>query len=95
MDGYLQYIQKHARLWEKQAFLKARPIAGNLSFGEELRKEIEPFLFGTPADEVRASIFAMKQRTEEFLQEKERRWGEVKLGEGSIRDVEFVVQSFK
>lgn len=95
MDGYLQYIQNHARLWEKQAFLKARPIAGNLSFGEELRKEIEPFLFGTPADEVRASIFAMKQRTEEFLLEKERRWGEVKLGEGSIRDVEFVVQSLQ
>ena len=34
----------------------------------------------------------MKQRTEEFLREKGRRWGEVKLGEGSIRDVEFVVQ---
>ncbi len=95
MDGYLQYIQNHARLWEKQAFLKARPIAGNISFGEELRKEIEPFLFSTPADEVRASIFAMKQRTEEFLLEKGRRWGEVKLGAGSIRDVEFVVQSLQ
>jgi glutamate-ammonia-ligase adenylyltransferase len=91
-NGYLQYIQKHARLWEKQAFLKARPIAGNLSFGEELRKEIEPFLFNAPADDVRAGIFAMKLRTEDFLQEKGRRWGEVKLGEGSIRDVEFVVQ---
>jgi glutamate-ammonia-ligase adenylyltransferase len=34
----------------------------------------------------------MKQRTEEWLQEKGRSWGEVKLGEGSIRDIEFVVQ---
>jgi glutamate-ammonia-ligase adenylyltransferase len=34
----------------------------------------------------------MKQRTEEFLREKGRGWGEVKLGVGSIRDVEFVVQ---
>jgi [glutamine synthetase] adenylyltransferase / [glutamine synthetase]-adenylyl-L-tyrosine phosphorylase len=92
LDVYLQYIQKHARLWEKQAFLKARPIAGNLSFGEELLKEIEPFLFQSPADEVRVSIFSMKQRTEEFLREKGRSWGEVKLGEGSIRDIEFVVQ---
>jgi glutamate-ammonia-ligase adenylyltransferase len=95
LDGYLQYIQNHARLWEKQAFLKARPIAGNLSFGEKLRKEIEPFLFCVPADEVRAGIFAMKQRTEEFLKEKGRQWGEVKLGEGSIRDIEFVVQSLQ
>jgi glutamate-ammonia-ligase adenylyltransferase len=92
---YSQYIQKYARLWEKQAFLKARPIAGNLSFGEELLREIEPFLFRTPADEIRASIFGMKQRTEEFLREKGRNWGEVKLGEGSIRDIEFVVQSLQ
>jgi glutamate-ammonia-ligase adenylyltransferase len=34
----------------------------------------------------------MKQRTEQVLQQKGRDWGEVKLGEGSIRDVEFVVQ---
>jgi len=95
MDGYLEYIQRNARLWEKQAFFKARPIAGNLSFGEELRMEIEPFLFVTPADEVRAAIFAMKQRTEEFLKEKGRHWGEIKLGEGSIRDIEFVVQSLQ
>jgi glutamate-ammonia-ligase adenylyltransferase len=94
-DVYSQYIQRHARLWEKQAFFKARPIAGNLSFGEELLKEIEPFLFCTPADEIRASIFGMKQRTEEFLREKGRNWGEVKLGEGSIRDIEFVVQSLQ
>jgi len=91
----LEYIQKYARLWEKQAFFKARPIAGNLSFGEDLRNEIEPFLFGTPADQVRAGIFAMKQRTEEFLQEKGRHWGEIKLGEGSIRDIEFVVQALQ
>jgi [glutamine synthetase] adenylyltransferase / [glutamine synthetase]-adenylyl-L-tyrosine phosphorylase len=95
LDGYLQYIKQNARLWEKQAFLKARPIAGNITFGEELRKNIEPYLFQAPADEVRASIFAMKQRTEEFLQKKGRSWGEVKLGAGSIRDVEFVVQSLQ
>ena len=92
LDGYIQYMHKHARLWEKQAFFKARAIAGNISFGEELRKEIEPFLFRASAEEVRAGIFSMKQRTEELLQEKGRSWGEVKLGEGSIRDVEFVVQ---
>ncbi len=37
----------------------------------------------------------MKQRTEELLRERGRRWGEIKLGEGSIRDIEFVVQSMQ
>ena len=34
----------------------------------------------------------MKQRTEAQLRLNGRDWGEVKLGEGSIRDVEFTAQ---
>ncbi|MBL8078339.1 MAG: hypothetical protein JNM55_10295 [Anaerolineales bacterium] len=91
-DGYLQYIQAHARLWEKQALLKARSIAGNLVLGKKLLASVEPYIFSHASEEVRASVFTMKQRTEQTLQQKGRDWGEVKLGEGSIRDVEFVVQ---
>ena len=90
--GYLQYIQNHARLWEKQALLKARPIAGDIELGKKLLASVEPYIFNNAPEEVRASVFAMKQRTEQVLQQKGRDWGEVKLGEGSIRDVEFVVQ---
>jgi glutamate-ammonia-ligase adenylyltransferase len=91
-DGYLQYIQGHARLWEKQALLKARPVAGDIALGEKLIADVQPHIFSHASEEVRASVFAMKQRTEQVLQQKGRDWGEVKLGEGSIRDVEFVVQ---
>ncbi len=91
-DGYLQYIQQNARLWEKQALLKARPIAGDITLGKELLASVEPYIFNNAPEEVRASVFSMKQRTEQILQQKGRDWGEVKLGEGSIRDVEFVVQ---
>jgi [glutamine synthetase] adenylyltransferase / [glutamine synthetase]-adenylyl-L-tyrosine phosphorylase len=92
LDGYLQYIQQHARLWEKQALLKARPIAGDIALGEKLLASVESYIFSHAPEEVRASVFSMKQRTEQVLQQKGRDWGEVKLGEGSIRDVEFVVQ---
>lgn len=91
-DGYLQYVQSHARLWEKQALLKARPVAGEIELGEQLLSQVKPQIFKHAPEEVRASVFAMKQRTEQVLQQKGRDWGEVKLGEGSIRDVEFVVQ---
>lgn len=92
LEGYLQYIQSHARLWEKQALLKARPVAGDIALGEKLLAQVEPHIFAHAPEEVRASVFAMKQRTEQVLNQKGRDWGEVKLGEGSIRDVEFVVQ---
>jgi [glutamine synthetase] adenylyltransferase / [glutamine synthetase]-adenylyl-L-tyrosine phosphorylase len=92
LEGYLDYLNKHARLWEKQALIKGRPIAGDLELGHEFRRQIEPVIFGLNPETVRASVHAMKQRTEELLRQKGREWGEVKLGEGSIRDVEFVTQ---
>ncbi len=92
LDGYFQYLEKHARLWEKQALLKARPIAGDLELGTAFLVGASEYLFDLPAEQVRTNVHAMKQRMEQFLQEKGRNWGEVKLGEGSIRDVEFVVQ---
>jgi glutamate-ammonia-ligase adenylyltransferase len=95
LPAYIQYVEKSARLWEKQALLKVRPIAGDLPLGEELRREIEPRIHRATPEQVRREIFAMKQRTEEFLKQKGREWGEVKLGVGSIRDIEFVVQSLQ
>jgi len=92
LDGYLAYLRDHARLWEKQALLKARPIAGDLSIGEAFLQRIEPLLFDVSPASVRADVRDMKARTEAYLRQNGREWGEVKLGEGSIRDVEFVVQ---
>lgn len=91
-DGFLSYLTRHALLWEKQALLKARVVAGDRTVGAEFIRRTRPLLLGGAVEEVRSDVFAMKQRTESFLQQKGRKWGDVKLGEGSIRDVEFCVQ---
>jgi glutamate-ammonia-ligase adenylyltransferase len=92
LDGYIAYLRKYARLWEKQALLKARVIAGDETVGEEFLRRADPLLFNSIVETVRADMYAMKQRTEAHLRQRGRKWGEVKLGEGSIRDVEFVTQ---
>jgi glutamate-ammonia-ligase adenylyltransferase len=92
VESHLAYLRNHAQLWEKQAMLKARIIAGDLALGNDFLKRAEPFLFNTPAEAVRESVRRMKEQIEAGLQKKGRTWGEVKLGQGSIRDVEFVVQ---
>jgi len=51
-----------------------------------------PLLFEATAEAVRNNVHEMKQRTEAHLRRNGRGWGEVKLGEGSIRDIEFVTQ---
>jgi len=95
LDGYMKYLHKHARHWEKQALLKARVIAGDTAVGADFLARCTPWLFASdPQDAatLRAHIHAMKQRTEAQLAQQGRTWGEVKLGAGSIRDVEFVTQ---
>lgn len=90
--GYLRYLRENARLWEKQALLRGRPAAGDLGLGHAFLSQVEPLLFASGAEAVRLEVHAMKQQTESYLRQAGRTWGEVKLGEGSIRDAEFVVQ---
>ena len=92
VESHLGYLQKHGRQWEKQALLKARPIAGNLEVGQEFLRRVRPLLFGTPIEELRESVRGMKDRIEAELVKQGRKWGEVKAGTGSIRDVEFTTQ---
>lgn len=91
-DAYVDYIKHQGRLWEKQALLKARPIAGNLELGFSVLRRIEPFLFDVDPEEVRQNVRQMKARIESHLARKGHGWGEVKGGPGGIRDIEFVTQ---
>ncbi|MCD6290336.1 MAG: glutamine synthetase adenylyltransferase [Anaerolineae bacterium] len=92
VDGYIAYLSRHARLWEKQALLKARVIAGDMAVGHSFLRRAAPLIYGVAGDAVRADVRAMKDRIEGRLRRRGCEWGEVKLGQGSIRDVEFVTQ---
>ncbi len=91
-DSWLDYLSRHGQLWEKQALLKARPIAGNLAFGKAALARLEPILFDVKVDAVRAEVRQTKKKIEAQLARKGLQWGEVKGGPGGIRDVEFVTQ---
>jgi len=92
VESHLEYLANSAQLWEKQAMLKARVIAGDASLGRSFLKRAEHHLFNTPSETVRESVRVMKEKIEAGLARSGKTWGEVKLGQGSIRDVEFVVQ---
>ena len=92
VDAHVDYLQKHGQLWERQALLKARPIAGSLEVGAEFLAATESLIFDSAAEEVRSNIVSMKSKIEAGLERTGRSWGEVKSGPGSIRDIEFVTQ---
>ena len=93
--AYAAYLINDAELWEKQALLKARVIAGSPELGRRFLSEIRPLLFTASAAEVRRSIQGMKAKIEQRLRQRGKLYSEVKLGAGSIRDVEFLVQSLQ
>ncbi len=92
VDGHVAYLKAHGMLWERQALLKARVIAGDPEVGDEFIRRVEPLLFGAPVEQIRESIRGIKARIEANLARHGRDWGEVKSGAGSIRDIEFVAQ---
>ena len=93
--AYADYLIQDAATWEKQAMLKARVVAGNRSVGHRFLKRIGPLLFTDSAVDIRNSIHQMKELIELRLRQRGKLYSEVKLGVGSIRDIEFLVQSLQ
>ena len=94
-ESFLGYLKTNAELWEKQAMLKARMIAGDEQIGQRLLEGLPDVLHTESAASVRQSIQGMKHKIETRLRREGREDAEVKLGSGSIRDVEFLVQSLQ
>lgn len=90
--SYLDYVRVHARHWERQALLKARPIAGDLEYGEQLILQLLGLQQSIPPDSARLEVLEMKRRIEAELVRSGRTSGEIKGGPGGIRDIEFVTQ---
>ncbi len=89
--AYVRYYESYGRTWERQALLKARPIAGDRDLGERLLAGIRPFVYRRYR-EVAAigEIQALKRKVEARGAAQPTR--DVKEGPGGIRDIEFVVQ---
>ncbi len=98
MESYESYYEGWGDLWERQALIKARPVAGDMVFGDEFIRMIQPFVYqryldGVTLSEIKVDIRNTKARIEERLvKEKAELEKHVKLGPGGIRDIEFTIQ---
>jgi [glutamine synthetase] adenylyltransferase / [glutamine synthetase]-adenylyl-L-tyrosine phosphorylase len=91
-ESALAYYRSRAGGWERQALLKARPIAGDLELGRKLLEDLQEFIWRSglsPAQVARAC-----QLRSDMVKAVDAGpgWQEVKSGVGGIRDVEFSVQ---
>lgn len=92
LDSHLAYYQRWAKTWEFQALLKARPMAGDMALGAAYVDALNPMVWtASQRDDFVPEVQAMRRRVEQLVPE-EMRDRELKLGRGSLRDVEFAVQ---
>ncbi len=88
-----EYLSLHGRAWERYAWIKARPITGGRH--DELMAVVRPFVFRKYLDfnafaalrELHAQIRAEVARKDKA--------GDIKLGPGGIREIEFTAQVFQ
>jgi [glutamine synthetase] adenylyltransferase / [glutamine synthetase]-adenylyl-L-tyrosine phosphorylase len=89
------YLQIHGRDWERYAWVKARPITGEQAYGELFRSAIQPFVYRRYLDfGVFESLREMKGLIEREVSRRDLD-DDIKLGDGGIREIEFIVQSFQ
>ncbi len=93
LAGYEAYWERWADPWERQALLRAVPVAGDPELGARWHAAAQERVWGRSfsADELR-HVRALKVRAEDEVRKGGVVDREVKRGPGGIRDVEFAAQ---
>lgn len=95
-DAALAYYESRGQNWERAAWIKARPCAGDKAVGERFIKDLAPYVWRRHLDFATiADIQAMKRQINISKNVGDVRVAghNVKLGLGGIREIEFFTQT--
>jgi len=93
VQNALEYYDVRGRTWERQAYIKARPVAGSLELGERFLERLSSWIYRRYLSRADISgIKALKRRIEKRTHDTGGERRDVKNGRGGIRDVEFAIQ---
>ena len=91
----LSYYESRGQNWERAAWIKARPCAGDIDAGEQFIKELAPFVWRKHLDFATiGDIKTIKRQinTAKNVAGRTVLGHNVKLGSGGIREIEFFAQ---
>lgn len=94
VDGYRTYYRRWAQTWERQALVRARAVAGDGDVLQSFFAVVDDFVWGHPFTDAEArEVRRMKARIErERIPADEDPQFHLKLGRGSLSDIEWTVQ---
>jgi glutamate-ammonia-ligase adenylyltransferase len=95
VDSAMRYYESVGQNWERAAYIKARPVAGDIKAGERFLKELTPFIWRKSLDYAAlADIQSIKRQMDRQYDNLEITIPgyDVKRGLGGIREIEFLAQ---
>lgn len=96
MDAAESYYEALGRTWERAAWIKARPAAGDLAAGDAFIERLRPFVWRRHLDFVAirdAHDMRLRIRDHKATHATGLEKRNVKLGPGGIREIEFFTQT--
>jgi len=93
LQGFLEYHRQSSAVWERQALVRARVIAGDQALATEVEAARQEFVFsrGLSAHQV-GEIAAMRARMEHEIGAENPDRLNIKQGRGGLADVDFIAQ---
>jgi len=93
LDAFTRYHETSSELWERQALIKGRYVAGDAALGARVETVAQRCAFGTGLTSADvAQIHHLRMRMERELAREDPSHFNVKTGRGGLIDVEFLVQ---
>jgi glutamate-ammonia-ligase adenylyltransferase len=96
LDAYREYHRRGTQLWERQALIKTRFIAGDPILGREIEKIAEGVAYGSGlTKEGLQEIHYLRMRMERELSGEDETRFNLKKGRGGLVDIEFLTQALQ
>ncbi|MFA4972706.1 MAG: hypothetical protein WC683_08840 [bacterium] len=93
LDAAERYYEYFGQGWERQALIRARPVAGDMELGRKFLETVRPFVFRKSMSLADLAHMRKMKQAMERQAERSGRTGDIKLGRGGIREVEFLTQA--
>jgi glutamate-ammonia-ligase adenylyltransferase len=95
-ESFKRYHEESAKLWERQALIKARPSAGNMQLGSSVMNIINYFVYEKSlVDDFHKEIHHLRERMEKEIARESKTKLNLKTGRGGVADIEFLIQTLQ
>ncbi|EKD41652.1 MAG: hypothetical protein ACD_73C00601G0001, partial [uncultured bacterium] len=96
LESFLEYQNTVSQVWERQALIRARPVAGSAYLARIINEHIDSLLYSRNMPKsIKKEMNQLRGRVIKEIAKENRQYIDIKLGRGALMDIEFILQFFQ